>query len=469
MFGARWTVKRVGGVTRGRRHGGVTQAAGRRARAVVFEVAEVAGVDVCSSAVVRHFTYVVAGGGAAGLSLAVRLARRTEFRESSILVVDREPKSGNDRTWCYWATDPGLFGGLAQRRWDRMRFTGGGVDLDLVLAPYRYYMLRSDHFYRSSIAELAAAPNVELLRAEIGEMDDDGRRVSVRLTPASGEAAANGPDRTGTGEAVALGPDLTEASTVSCEYLFDGAWEYGRFVAEQWVDTTKHHSLKQHFLGRGVRAPHDTFEVDRATLFDFQTPQRGIMRFVYTMPLNPREALVEYTIFSDDLLAPPEYDRALNEYLREVVGLDTWEVLEEESCIIPMTDYPFERRPSPRVLRIGTKGGMAKASTGYAFARIQRDSDAIVESLARGGDPFDLARASRRYRLLDSIMLQVLHRHGDRAEEVFTRLFARNPVQRVFGFLDEDESLWGNLKLMSTVPIPLFLRAAGRVISGRAP
>ncbi len=459
--------------------------------AVMFELAEIAGDGVCSSASVRQYNYVIAGGGAAGLSLALRLARRTEFRHSSILVVDRERKSRNDRTWCYWATDPGLFGELAQRRWDRMRFIGGGLDLDLALAPYRYYMLRSDRFYSSVIAELDAAPNVELLRAEIGEMDDDGGRVTVRLSPPAGDDSHRGqPPAAGEhsgspGGAAGAGPggttpeatqgagsierDLTEPLAVSCDYLFDGAWDYGRFVAGRWVDATKHHSLKQHFLGRVVRAARDTFEVDRATLFDFRTPQRGIMRFVYTMPLNPREALVEYTIFSDDLLAPPEYDRALNEYLREIVGLDTWQVLEEESCVIPMTDYPFERRPSPRVLRIGTKGGMAKASTGYAFARIQRDSDAIVGSLVRVGHPFDLPGLSRRYRLLDSIMLQVLHRHGDRAEEVFTRLFARNTVQRVFGFLDEDESLWGNLRLMSTVPIPLFLRAAGRVISGCAP
>lgn len=460
----------------------------------------------------RHYDYVIAGGGAAGLSLALRLARGEEFRDSRILVVDRERKIRNDRTWCFWATDPAPFGEFAQRRWDRMRFIGGGVDLDLVLAPYRYYMLRSDRFYSSVLGELTAAPNVELLRAEVGEMDDDGRGVTVRLSPPAGDGggterppaaggaapdgaaspgdppeagaggnrgatAAGGPGPTRDGKTNSAGErqtagsidrDLTGPLAVTCDYLFDGAWDYGRFIAERWVDATKHHSLKQHFLGRVVRTPHDTFEVDRATLFDFRTAQRGIMRFVYTMPLSAREALVEYTIFSDDLLAPPEYDRAVNDYLREVVGLDTWEVLEEESCVIPMTDYPFERRPSPRVLRIGTKGGMVKASTGYAFARIQRDSDAIAGSLARVGHPFDLSRSPQRYRLLDSIMLQVLHRHGDRAEEVFTRLFAGNPVQRVFGFLDEDESPWGNLKLMATVPIPLFLRAAARVISGRA-
>lgn len=430
----------------------------------------------------HNYDYVLAGGGGAGLSLALALIQRQELSDARILVVDRERKGINDRTWCFWATDPLPFAEIAHRSWNKLRFIGGGHDLDLELDPYRYQMLRSGDFYRHALDRLAAAGNVDVLQAEVDAIEDTGPYVTVRLRPAAGGPPPGGADvgRGGNsgGSPVSAGTDgstggpgagaverLTESRAVTADYVFDSTWDYGRFM----VDETKYHNLKQHFLGRVIRAPYDVFDADRATMFDFRTPQEGVMRFVYTMPSSPREALIEFTLFSYELLSPQEYDRRVNDYIRDIVGLERWEVLEEESCIIPMTDYPFERRPSPRVLRTGTKGGRVKASTGYAFARMQRDSAAIAESLARHGHPFDLPRVPARYRLFDSILLQVLYRNGERAEEVFSALFSKNPVQRIFRFLDEDDGRGQNLKLMSTVPIGLFTKAAARVLSGKAP
>lgn len=404
-----------------------------------------------------HYDYVLAGGGGAGLSLALALVERQTLSKARILVVDRERKGANDRTWCFWARTPLPFADIAHRSWDKLRFIGGGHDLDLDLDPYRYQMLRSSDFYRHALERLAAAGNVDMLQAEVDGMEDEGLRVSVRL-----RAAGGGPGVPPGDSPVAR---LSGDRVVTADYVFDSTWDYGRFS----VDEAKYHNLKQHFLGRVIRAPRDVFDPERATMFDFRTPQEGVMRFVYTMPSNRREALVEFTLFSYELLSPQEYDRRVNDYIRDIIGLERWEVLEEESCIIPMTDYPFDRRPSPRVLRTGTKGGRVKASTGYAFARMQRDSEAIAESLVRHGHPFDLPRTPARYRLFDSILLQVLYRNGDRAEEVFSALFSKNPVQRIFRFLDEDDDRGENLRLMSTVPLALFTKAAARVLSGKAP
>ena len=417
-----------------------------------------------------HYDYVLAGGGGAGLSLALHLVDCEALQNRTILLVDREVKGANDRTWCFWATDPLPYHSIAHRRWDRMRFIGGGRDLELDLGPYRYQMLRSEDFYRHALKRLHDCENVTLLHAEVDNIADEGALASVDLRPSSlpspypEEAVdvATNDDLVSEHDA----PErLTESLRVTADYVFDSTWDYGRFQ----VDETKYHNLKQHFLGRVIRAPHDTFDVDRATMFDFRTAQDGVMRFVYTMPSNRREALVEYTLFSHDLLSPAEYDERLNRYIRNIIGLKKWEVLEEESCIIPMTDYPFERRPAPRILRIGTRGGRVKASTGYAFARMQRDAEAITASLAAHNHPFDLPVTPKRYGVFDSILLQVLYRYGHRAETVFTNLFLKNPTERIFRFLDEDDGRWENVKLMSTVPVFLFLRAGARVLSGKAP
>jgi lycopene beta-cyclase len=140
------------------------------------------------------------------------------------------------------------------------------------------------------------------------------------------------------------------------------------------------------------------------------------------------------------------------------LGLQEYTILTEESGNIPMTDHPFPRRAGNRILNIGTKGGRVKPSTGYAFLRIQRDSAAIVHSLKSLGHPFHLPKESYRYKLNDSLMLQLMYRRGDRMESLFTQLFRNNSIQRLFRFLDETASVSEMLQVMASIPpTPFFL------------
>jgi lycopene beta-cyclase len=50
----------------------------------------------------REFDYLITGAGAAGRSLAYALLRCPALQDKKILLVDRERKTGNDRTWCFW-------------------------------------------------------------------------------------------------------------------------------------------------------------------------------------------------------------------------------------------------------------------------------------------------------------------------------------------------------------------------------
>ena len=48
----------------------------------------------------KQFDYIIAGAGAAGLTLAY-LLMEYEDREKSILIIDKDSKSTNDRTWSF--------------------------------------------------------------------------------------------------------------------------------------------------------------------------------------------------------------------------------------------------------------------------------------------------------------------------------------------------------------------------------
>jgi len=378
----------------------------------------------------KHYDFVMAGGGLAGLSLAYHLIH-SPLRESSILIVDSDAKTRNDRTWCFWTDRPTIFEDVVYRTWDRVRFVGGDFDHVLALGRYRYQMIRGLDFYRHVRHALSMRSNVEFARGAVDRIEDgaDAARVTVG-------------DR-----------------------VYSGSWVFDSLLrsSELHIVPSRYRYLRQHFRGWIIETEHAAFDPRTPTLFDFRTPQNGSMRFVYTLPLSERHALVEYTLFSADLLEQEEYEQGLREYVETGLRIEDYRVVEEESGIIPMTDRPFPRRLGRRVMSIGIKGGRVKPSTGYAFLRIQRDSAAIIQSLLRTGHPFDVPRDSAWYRLHDSIMLEVMARQGGRMASIFTSLFRRNPIHRILRFLDETGSLLNDVALLGSLPPWPFLWALLRV------
>ena len=64
----------------------------------------------------RHFDIIIVGAGAAGLSLLYRLLN-SSLKNSKILLLDKNPKNQNDRTWCFWEKKEGLFEEIVFKKW----------------------------------------------------------------------------------------------------------------------------------------------------------------------------------------------------------------------------------------------------------------------------------------------------------------------------------------------------------------
>ena len=390
-----------------------------------------------------HYDFILAGGGSAGLNLAHALLQ-SPLRERSILIVDQDAKETNDRTWCSWLVGPHPFEPLLYASWERLRFTGGGYDAILPLAPYRYTMLRGLDLYAYSRETFAALPNVTRLQGHIESVADGSSGAEV----------------------------VVDGRAFTADWAFDSRWlwrEYTPAVVAAAAGlppqaTRRYHYLQQHFLGWEIETETPCFDPQSVTLFDFRTPQRDAlgwdgMRFMYILPFSERRALVEFTLFSARLLSQADYETALRDYIRDVLGVYDFRVVATEDGVIPMTDQPFPRRAGRAVMRIGTRGGRVKGSSGFAFLRTAQDSRAIVRSLAAHGHPFDVPASPGRYHLFDSLLLQILYRRGDLAERIFADLFSKNPLDRLLRFLDEEGPPGENLQLMATVPPVPFIAA----------
>ena len=374
----------------------------------------------------KHYDFIFAGGGAAGLSLAYQLSR-SALAAKSMLIVDPAVKNRNDHTWCFWTTTPTPVEPVVYRTWERLGFFGEDFEATFDLAPYRYQMVRGIDFYRFMRENLGGLPNVDFLLGSVERIVDGPQQAEI----------------------------LVNEQTFSGDWVFDSRYR----SADYRPLTPRYHYLAQHFLGWEIETPDPAFDPQTPWLFDFRTPQRGAMRFMYVLPFSERRALVEYTLFSADLLPQAEYEVALRAYIADVLGVRQYRILEEERDLIPMTDQPFPRRAGQRVMNTGTRGGRVKASSGYAFLRIQQDTAAIARSLQKRGHPFDVPTPPRRYRVFDTMLLQILYRRGDLSKRVFTDLFRNNPVARIFRFLDEEGSVGENLRLMASVPPEPFVRA----------
>ena len=113
---------------------------------------------------------------------------------------------------------------------------------------------------------------------------------------------------------------------------------------------------------------------------------------------------------------------------------------------------------------IGIAGGQTKASTGYTYQFIQKQTQAIVNCLILSKPLSMIQPTPKRFHFYDSVLLQLLISKKLSGREIFTRMFERNPPARILKFLDNETSLVEELQLIGTLQTLPFLRSASRVL-----
>lgn len=377
----------------------------------------------------KDFDFIIVGGGASGLLLADTMGSDPFFREKRIALIEKCPEKGNDRTWCFWEAGPGRFDAMLHREWTQIRFTGPESDQKVALDPYRYKMLRGADFYGEFYRRIREYPNIEIRFEEVREIVESDTAARVRTT--AGEYSA---------PLVFSSVSFTPMETLMRPFPL----------------------LQQHFLGWFVRSENPVFDPEAPTFMDFSIPQMGNTRFMYILPFSPFEALVEYTLFSEQLLETAEYEAALADYLTHRLGSRSYEILEKEKGSIPMTVNDFSAADGPRLVHIGIAGGWAKPSTGYTFWNTSRQVPLLVETVKKGKVPKGSGKDKFWY--YDRLLLDVLAHENGRGSEIFSMLFKNLRPQLILKFLNEQTSLPEDFRIISSSPKGMFLRAFVRAL-----
>jgi lycopene beta-cyclase len=302
--------------------------------------------------------------------------------------------------------------------------------------PFHYKMLRSPALEHAVGGLLAASDQCRRVEGTVDAVHDRADGAEVRGHDASGR-------------------DLT----LRARWVFDSRPPRQLPPART--------TLLQHFRGWFVRTDLPFFDPAVADLMDFRTrqPPSGLS-FGYVLPLSAHEALIEYTEFSRTVPAPAEYDQALRRYLHDTLGLkdpsgaDAFRITAVEQGVIPMTDGRFGQRAGRAVFRIGVAGGATRASTGYTFAAVQRQTRAVADALLAGRTPRPPHPHSRRSRAMDAVMLRALDTGRVDGARFFTGLFAGVPMERLLRFLDGGSGLREDVSIGLRTPVTPMLRTA---------
>lgn len=375
----------------------------------------------------HKYDYIIAGAGASGLSLAWHIVQ-SPLAEKQILIVDSKLEPQNNKTWCFWDSGDPPFPDLIYKKWNRVELGLSRGYVTQQLAEFSYYCIRSIDFSKKILGVLRTKPNITFLEDEITELTSD-----------SGVATLH-----------------TKKDSFDAEYIFQSCFE-----PEEVKQNAPHYPLLQHFRGWEIVTNKPVFDNTVFTLMDFDNTFEQGIAFMYLLPWSRKSMLLEYTIFSDCLLRNEVYAEKIALYLNQRFNLQPidYKIQRREFGVIPMQDRPDPLWYGPRILNIGIQGGLTKPSTGYTFRRIQEHTSSILQSLLNDSLPDIISPFQTRYKAYDLWLLHIIHEDPGKALEIFNQLLSNNTMDEVFRFLGEEGSLADDLKIMSSVSYPPFLRA----------
>ncbi|MBE9575668.1 lycopene cyclase family protein [Flavobacterium proteolyticum] len=376
----------------------------------------------------QHYHYIFTGSGLSALMTVYEMLVSGKFDDKSILLIDENTKKVNDRTWCFWDED-NLFEDIVSKKWNQAIFANEKFNRVLELAPYQYKKINGLDFYESVFKKISEHKNIHFLNQKVVDFTELGNHCIVK----------------------------TEQEAFTCNKVFNSIYN-----PEAVTSQTKFPLIHQHFIGWFIKSKEAVFTPNCATFMDFSVEQKGNTRFMYVLPTSENEALLEYTLFSKNLLSKEEYEAEIQKYI-ENLGITEYEITEKEQGNIPMTCYPFWKHNTKNIVNIGSAGGWTKASTGYTFKNASKKSKALVQFLKSESD-FTKYHKKDKFWFYDLLLLDILSSKNELGSKIFSSMFKEGNSSVIFKFLDEETSFSEDLQVIWRCPKMIFVKALfGRI------
>jgi lycopene beta-cyclase len=360
------------------------------------------------------YDIAIIGAGASGLQLLYEIVQADPKGEMKILLLDSGDRS--KKSWCFWEDGKNeSFPFLVEKSWNSITYrTSSGETLKSPIHPLQYNYISSDRFFAYFFEEfIPANPSITLVHNWAQEIQE--------------------------------GADL---HSVICK---DGSSFYAKRVADSRPLKSEDSSLiYQHFSGKFLEFEQPILDESSMTIMDFSLPvsTKEMAVFHYILPFSQTKVLIETTVFTRLAYDKEAYEQFWQNYVAIHYGSQKYKILADEAGTIPMGVKTQKR--DGRVFSIGTAGGNMKASTGYAFTRMHEDAKYRAQNLTQ--------ETPNRFRFYDKMLLKIMQNEMNKIPAVMDRLFSQVQTPKILRFLDDKSSLTDDIKLLSRLDIPLFIK-----------
>ena len=372
------------------------------------------------------YDIVFAGAGLAGLSLAARLAALPD--PPRMLLVDPLQNDTSDRTWCHWQLHESIFDDAITHRWQRWSVDKNHDQTAVGSTDVPYVRIPSDRFRQIAWERIKACPRAEFLRGmSVASIEEVSDRAVVHLS---------------------------DSRRIESSWVFDSR-----------PLQNDNAPWRQIFRGLELHSPETKLGTSTVTLMDFQSAGPEGVRFFYVLPLDAHTALVEDTWLVPSHKTPAFSDDAIVSYASKNLAQTHWQIRHQEEGNLPMGFSPSASSAveKKRIIPWGTTAGAVRASSGYAFSRIQAASERMASAWQRTGYPDPAAvHGSAFLDWMDRVFLRAMTDQPERVPEYFARLFQRVAPDALVRFLESEPRPADILQVMRALPPGPFLRAALR-------
>ena len=354
----------------------------------------------------KEFSFVIIGGGCAGLSLAYELEINNKLGSKTLAIIEPRTEYKRDKTWSFWKVINHNFDDCVIKSWNNFSINSPSGSHELRTENFPYQSIDSGLYYEKIITRLSKNKNIQFFK------------------------------------------DMSEIDT-SNSYIFNS-------VPELILDKSK---LWQHFRGIEIEVEKDTFDDQIINLMDFNCDQKDSVHFFYTLPFTKSKALIETTWLSrldnDEL---KDYDFQIEKYIKETLGIQKYKTNFMENGAIPLF-YSGSTNEINR-MNIGSAGCMTRLSTGYTFLNIQEHSKYIRKNIDNIVNA-KIYTIGKKYEFLDNIFLKVLKKYPEKMPDIFLKMF-KSKANTVIKFLSNKSNILEDLLIISKMPKWIFIKAIFR-------
>ena len=308
-------------------------------------------------AVAPEFAVAIVGSGCAGLTLGHHL---TETGKGPIAIIDPSA-SRPDHTWGYWddgSKDLALARALTEATWRKWAIIGSSSKVLLKGDKFIYRAISSSRFEESFTRHYANSKS-------------SAWKSGLRNLPE-----------------FQLPLETNKGNYFHATRVFDSR-----------TPSIPKGALLQHFVGWRICTTKSKFDPNTAILMDFRVPQNLGIHFMYLLPFDSNNVLIESTVISSQVLPISWYNHQIKQYLSKYYSITDFNIIKRKGIIPLARLYSDDAFGIP----IGMRAGALRASSGYAFSQIQKQITEMVY-----GDKLDFAKpgCDATEAWMDQVLLQ---------------------------------------------------------------